>query len=237
MSEVNDPARQADRLDVGRLIVGTLVTIVVLVLCLFPAAGDWTWRRGWAFFGGLMASFVVVGLYLRRVNPAVIAARANKHEGTKPWDYWVTGVLIMLLVLTMPLAALDDSRFHWSNAPWWVCVTGYVLLTLGMAGMTWAEAVNRFFEPTVRIQAERGHHVIDSGPYALVRHPGYVSAFFLVFGIPLSLGSYWALIPAVLTCVVLVVRTVLEDRMLRAELPGYREYAGRVRYRLLPGLW
>ena len=97
------------------------------------------------------------------------------------------------------LCVLDDGRFHWSHVPWWALAIGYVLLIAGLAGMTWAEAVNKFFEPTVRTQIDRGHRVIDTGPYALVRHPGYVSAFLLVLGIPLSLGSYWAVIPAILS--------------------------------------
>ena len=108
---------------------------------------------------------------------------------------------------------------------------------LGTLGTTWAESVNRFFEPTVRIQTDRGHRVIDTGPYAIVRHPGYLAAWFFFLGIPLSLGSLWAIIPAIFSCVILVVRTILEDRTLQNELPGYKEYAKRVRYRLLPGIW
>ena len=103
--------------------------------------------------------------------------------------------------------------------------------------MTWAESVNKFFEPTVRIQTDRGHRVIDTGPYAIVRHPGYASGYLLFVGMPLALGSLWALIPAILSCLLLVVRTILEDQTLRNELAGYEEYAQRVRYRLIPGVW
>ena len=120
---------------------------------------------------------------------------------------------------------------------WWVCVLGYVLLVAGLAGMTWAESVSKFFEPTVRIQTDRGHRVIDTGPYAIVRHPGYVAACVLFMGMPLSLGSFWALVPAAVSCLLLVVRTVLEDKTLRNELVGYEEYTQRVRYRLVPGVW
>jgi protein-S-isoprenylcysteine O-methyltransferase Ste14 len=111
------------------------------------------------------------------------------------------------------------------------------LLIAGMAGMTWAESVSKFFEPTVRIQTDRGHRVIDTGPYAIVRHPGYVAACVLFMGMPLSLGSFWALVPAAVSCLLLVVRTVLEDKTLRNELVGYEEYTQRVRYRLVPGVW
>ena len=103
--------------------------------------------------------------------------------------------------------------------------------------MTWAESVNKFFEPTVRIQTDRGHRVIDTGPYAIVRHPGYASAALLIFGMPLSLGSYWALIPAAISYGLLIIRTVWEDRTLQEELTGYKEYAQRVRYRLVRGIW
>ncbi len=114
---------------------------------------------------------------------------------------------------------------------------GYALLIIGMMGVTWAESVNKFFEPTVRIQTDRGQYVIDIGPYAIIRHPGYVFISTLLVGMPLALGSLWALVPALLSCLLLVVRTVLEDRTLQVELPGYKNYAQRIRYRLIPGEW
>jgi protein-S-isoprenylcysteine O-methyltransferase Ste14 len=116
-------------------------------------------------------------------------------------------------------------------------VVGYALLAIGMFISAWAGSVNKFAEPTVRIQTDRGHKVIDTGPYAIVRHPGYVAAFFLFSGIALALGSLWALIPAAVASLLLVVRTQLEDRTLQNELEGYKEYAKRVGYRLIPGIW
>jgi protein-S-isoprenylcysteine O-methyltransferase Ste14 len=141
----------------------------------------------------------------------------------------------MLAILVV--AALDDGRYRWFPVSWWVCVLGYFLLSIALVGLTWAESVNKFFEPSVRIQTDRGHKVIDTGPYAIIRHPGYVFGFLFFLGMPLALGSLWALIPAFLVCALLVVRTILEDRTLRAELPGYQEYAQRVRYKLVPGVW
>jgi protein-S-isoprenylcysteine O-methyltransferase Ste14 len=237
MMPASDLPHQPEPTDRRRLITSTFWTLLIFVLCLFLPAGTWTWARGWLFFAVVVATLVVISLYLRRANPDVIAARTNRHEGTKFWDRWVLGVLLPLMVSILPISFLDDTRFHWSHVPWWVCGIGYVLLIAGLAGTTWADSVNKFFEPTVHIQTDRGHTVIDTGPYSLVRHPGYIAAVLLILGMPLCLGSYWALIPAILTCLVLVVRTVLEDRTLRAELPGYREYAQRILYRLIPGVW
>ncbi len=147
-------------------------------------------------------------------------------------------MIFLTPVMAIPiLAALDDGRYHWSRLPWWVCLMGYTFLIVGLAGMTWAQAVNKFFEATVRIQTDRGHTVIDTGPYAIVRHPGYSAGYLIFVGMPLALGSLWALTPAILLCPLLVLRTIWEDQTLREELDGYREYSQRVRYRLIPGMW
>jgi protein-S-isoprenylcysteine O-methyltransferase Ste14 len=135
------------------------------------------------------------------------------------------------------VAALDDSRFHWYPLPWWVCLIGYVLFFAAIGALTWAEAVNKFFEVTVCIQTERGHRVIDIGPYAIVRHPGYLGGLFFCAGVALCLASLWALIPGGIASALLVLRTRWEDQTLQAELAGYKEYTERVRYRLIPGVW
>ncbi len=181
---------------------------------------------------------IVVTLYLRRVNPDVIAGRVNRHERPRRWDL-LLGLLVALpTMVAIPIvAALDNGRYHWSHVPWWGCVAGYALMSIGFAGVTWAESVNKFFEPSVRIQTDRSHRVIDSGPYSIVRHPGYALGYPLFLGMPLALGPLRALIPALFFGLLLVVRTVLEDRTLQDELPGYKEYTQRVRYRLIPGVW
>ncbi|MGC8640620.1 MAG: methyltransferase family protein [Isosphaeraceae bacterium] len=225
------------RVDRRRLLISLGGICAYLILGMLLPAGTWKWPRGWLSLGVMVGSSVLAMIYLSRVNPEIIAARVNRHAGTKRWDKILLAFFFPAVMAIPVVAALDDGRFHWLYVPWLYCVLGYVLLLAGMAGLTWAESVNRFFEPTVRIQSDRGHNVVDTGPYTLIRHPGYVSACSLFIGLALALGSLWALVPALSACALLVVRTVLEDRMLYRELPGYEEYARRVRYRLVPGVW
>jgi protein-S-isoprenylcysteine O-methyltransferase Ste14 len=233
-----DGKQLPEPIDRRRLIVSTISSLLIIVLCLFIPAGTLAWFRGWLFLVVLVTASVVITLYLRRVNPDVIAGRVNRHQGTKRWDRILFVIALPTLMAIPILAALDDGRFHWSHLPWWGCVLGYALLITGMVGLTWAQSVNKFFEPTVRIQTDRGHRVIDTGPYAIIRHPGYVSAYLLFVGIPLALGSLWAaLIPAILMVPMMVLKTQWEDQTLQDELAGYKEYAQRVRYRLIPGVW
>ena len=187
----------------------------------------------WVLFGSL----AVAGLYLWLVNPEVVVARIRFHRGTKPWDRILLCFFLPAVYAVFVVGAMDASRFHWLAMPWWVSGIGYVLFPVGVGIFTWAEAVNKFFEVTVRIQADRGHKVIDTGPYATVRHPGYVGAMLFLVGAALGFGSLWALVPAGLASALLLLRTRWEDQTLQAELPGYKEYAHRVRYKLIPGVW
>jgi protein-S-isoprenylcysteine O-methyltransferase Ste14 len=237
MTSANDPLQQPQGINRRRLVLNLLGMPLFFALFMFLPAGTWAWAKGWLFILVFLTLAVLASLYIWRVNPELLAARVNPHQGTKRWDKVLIGFLFLTMLAIFPVAALDDGRFHWFPLPWWVCLLGYALLVVGMVLLTWAQAVNKFFEPTVRIQADRGQRVIDAGPYALVRHPGYVSWFPLSVGIPLSLGSLWALIPAGLSCLVLILRARWEDQTLQAELAGYKEYTQRVRYRLFPGVW
>jgi protein-S-isoprenylcysteine O-methyltransferase Ste14 len=233
----SDQPRQPEPVDRQRLNLAIGRGFLYYLLCLFVPAGTLAWLRGWLFIVFMVGTMIPVFRYLRRVNPEVVTARINRYSGTKRWDRVLMVIFYPSVMAVVVLAALDDGRFHWLLLPWWGCVLGYALLTIGIAGLTWAESVNKFFERTVRIQTDRGQKVIDTGPYGIIRHPGYVSGFLFLVGMSLALGSVWALIPAFLSCAVLVVRTILEDRTLRAELAGYEEYTQRVRYRLVPGVW
>lgn len=226
-----------EKIDICRLILFLLAMPVFLAVFMFLPAGTWLWERGWLFILVFLMSAVAASLYLRRANPDLLAARINRHQGTERWDKILVGFFVVIWLAILPVAALDDGRFQWFPVPWWVCLLGYALLFVGMGLLTWAEAVNKFFEPTVRIQADRGQTVIDTGPYRCVRHPGYVGGLLISIGMALSLGSLWALIPAGVSSLVLVLRTKWEDETLQSKLSGYKEFAQRVRYRLIPGVW
>jgi protein-S-isoprenylcysteine O-methyltransferase Ste14 len=214
--------------------IGSPLTLIALVF--FPV-GRIDWTPGWIFIAVLVAAFGVSALLLARVNPMIYRARSRFQPGTKKWDLMLLAVLFPAFIGEFPLAALDAGRMGWSDVPLWVVLIGYVLLIGGIVVTAWAQAVNPFFEPGVRIQKERAQQVITSGPYRFVRHPGYSAAIAMFIGIPLALASWWALLPAALASVLLVLRTGLEDRLLEAELSGYADYVRRTRYRLVPGLW
>ncbi|QDU50787.1 methyltransferase family protein [Gimesia panareensis] len=220
-----------------RLILDLIGLLVYLALFMFLPAGTWAWPKGWLFIFILLVVVSAGFMILQRVNPEVIVARTHFHKGTKYWDKILLSFYFPAMLAIVPVAALDESRFHWFPVPWWVCGVGYAVLIAGMGIVTWAEGVNRFFEVTVRIQTDRGHAVIDTGPYAIARHPGYVGGILTAAGMALSLGSVWALIPAGFASMVLIIRTRWEDQTLQEELNGYREYAMRVRYKLIPGVW
>jgi protein-S-isoprenylcysteine O-methyltransferase Ste14 len=169
-----------------------------------------------------------------------LAERQNiEHiQNAKAWDKVLAPLMAVSIGFPMVIIAGLDHRYSWSpEFPLWLIVIGFILITLGYAFASWALAENRFFSSVVRIQKERGHVVCDSGPYRLVRHPGYAGNIPPLFGIALALGSVWALIPAAVASIITLIRTVLEDRTLQEELPGYRDYARHVRYRLIPGIY
>jgi protein-S-isoprenylcysteine O-methyltransferase Ste14 len=210
---------------------------LVVAGLLFLPAGSLRWVAGWALLAVLLAASIAAVLVLRRVNPVIFRARSRMQPGTMGWDKVLVTLLSLGMLAILPVAALDAARFRWWPLPAWAVVAGYIPLLAGFALITWAQAVNPFFEPGVRIQAERQQRVVEHGPYAWVRHPGYAGAVLLFAGMALALGSAWALVPAALASAVLVLRTVWEDRLLRSELAGYDTYARRVRWRVAPGVW
>lgn len=222
-----------------------IVITVVFAIFPLPIVGRWDWWPGWAYAAVMIFSAIASrGLAARR-NPGILAERANslKAKGVKEWDKKLVPFAAMIGPLLILIVSSLDARFGWSlalgNAGWmgWIQFTALVVLVLASALGDWAFVENTFFSGTVRIQTERGHHVIDTGPYRYVRHPGYVSAIWTFLAISPLFGSLWGLIPALITCALFVLRTALEDKTLQEELPGYKEYTQKTKYRLLPGVW
>lgn len=208
-----------------------------LLALVFLPVGRLDWLPGWYFIAFVGVAYGASALILARVNPAIYRARSRFQPGTKRWDMILLWLMLPAMVAEVPLATFDAGRIAWSAVPLSVVILGYVLLGAGIAVTAWAQAVNRFFEPGVRVQRERGQNVVSSGPYAIVRHPGYVGALMMFAGIALALASWWALIPAAWAGAILILRTSWEDALLQAELDGYADYARRVRFRLVPGIW
>ena len=224
----------------AREIAGALVTFLLIPLVPLLAAGDWGWAQGWLY------AFITIGMsILSRVlvykkAPDLIKERSTytSAEGVKSWDKkLVPWIAIYLPLVTLIVAGLNE-RFGWPpEVPLWLAGVSLVVILLGYSFGIWAMLSNPFFSAVVRIQTDRGHVTVDSGPYRYVRHPGYISGIFTWLAIPLLLGSFWAMIPAIVACALTVLRTKLEDQTLIEELAGYREYTQRTRYRLLPGVW
>ncbi|WP_241653227.1 methyltransferase family protein [Pseudomonas alkylphenolica] len=233
----SEPARDPAPMSRGTAIAYAIGLPLTLLVLIFLPVGSLAWRPGWVFIGVLVAAFAISAWLLARINPVIYRARSRIQAGTKGWDKVLLALMLPVMVAVLPVATLDAGRFHPTAMPGWLVLLGYGAMLAGIALATWAQAVNPFFEPGVRIQAERHQRVIDNGPYRFVRHPGYVAALWLFFGMALALGSFWALLPALMAAALLVLRTRWEDRLLQAELAGYGEYARRVRFRLVPGVW
>ena len=165
-------------------------------------------------------------------------ARFDKSPDIKAWDKILAPLMAMSVSFPLVIVAGLDHRFGWSPVfPIWLNILGLILNALGYAFADWALVENRFFSGVVRIQEDRGHTVCDSGPYRIVRHPGYAGNILPLAGTVLALSSLWTIIPAAVALIIIFIRTALEDRTLQDELPGYRDYAQRVRYRLIPWVY
>ena len=219
------------------VVVRGILRFVGILIAMFALAGRLSYWQAWAY-GGIGLLFGLGGALLFAQKPDLIEERVRPGPGTKWWDKVFYALYIPAFLAILAVAALDAGRFHWTlPLPTLAYVAGYLVLAAAYALVLWAMWTNRFFSSVVRIQTDRGHHVIQEGPYRFVRHPGYVGAVLLGLASAVALGSLWSLIPAGLMAMLITVRTALEDSTLQRELPGYAEYACKVRYRLLPGVW
>jgi len=217
------------------------MVLVVLVAPLIPMiiSGQWDWWQAWAYAIASSLAFIVSRVLAGRRHPDLLAERGRfmQAKDTKPWDKVLAPLLGLGSILILVVAGLDHyygGSVAFSTSTSIIALLGVVV---GYGFSSWALIENRFFSGTVRIQTERGHHVVSTGPYRIVRHPGYAGGMLGFLFIPILLDSLWAFIPTFLLGVIMIVRTALEDKTLQAELPGYKEFAQKTRYRLIPWVW
>jgi protein-S-isoprenylcysteine O-methyltransferase Ste14 len=217
-------------------LVETLLSFLLLGAALFGGAGRFDWPMAWLYLAANLA-FAALGFLV--LDPELIRERALPGGATRRWDRWLASSgYLCLSPLALLVAGLDAGRFGWSPPlPRALELGALGVFALGNAFALWAARTNRFFSSFVRIQTERGHRVVTDGPYAFMRHPGYAGGLLALWVAPLALGSLWGLLPASVGIGFFVARTAREDRVLHEELAGYREYAARVRWRLIPGVW
>ena len=228
------PTKRGVKRWVTQMIVGTVFFGVIL----FVSAGHLNWVEGWVYLGLNTLTQIISATLLVSRNPDLLTERSSIGKGTKSWDQYLSVAVAVLAPLAIMITAGLNARFHsisvYGNILW---ILGIILAFLCQMFVLWAMASNPFFALTVRIQDERGHSVVHRGPYQFVRHPGYLGSILFSLLCPLVLGSTWVVIPALFSCILIIIRTRMEDATLTAELPGYEEYAAKVHWRLFPGIW
>ncbi len=217
--------------------VQVFTILIIYAVLLFAAAGRLGWLAAWAYLAVYLITVLVNMSIIITRNPEFAAERGRTKQDAKGWDQKVTSIAGVFMIAGLVGPGLD-VRFGWSpQFGTEVEIAGLVGLVLGYVLFSWAMLSNEFFETQVRIQAERKQTVTTAGPYRFVRHPGYVGIILQLMATPFLLGSLWGFLPALCAAATFILRTALEDKTLCDELDGYRDYAERVRYRLLPGVW
>jgi len=238
VSNADDPKR--DQSASPRQWLRLVVVYLLIPLILFVCGGDLGWWQAWLYSMLILAVGLGGRVWAEQRHPGLTAERQDveKVQSAKAWDKVLAPLMALSVSFPMVIVAGLDHRFGWSLLfPLWLIVLGFLLISLGYAFAAWALIENRFFSSVVRIQLDRGHVVCDSGPYRIVRHPGYAGNMLALPGMVLALSSTWTLVPAAVALIIAVIRTVLEDQTLQDELPGYRDYVRRTRYRLIPGIY
>ena len=215
------------------------VMLALHIIIFFISAGHIVGSRPWTFFGASFMHYAMNTIVQYKLNPELLVQRLKrKREGSKLWDEILMRVSNLMVLIAVPvIAGLDIGRFQWSGLDVQFAVLGLAFFITSTVLINWAMAVNPHFEPTVRIQKDRGHKVISSGPYKIVRHPGYLAGILYTLSIPLIIGSVFTFIPVGIYAIFFIIRTSLEDSTLHKELDGYSEYARQVKHKLFPGIW
>lgn len=224
----------------ARTIISLAIYLFLPPALLFGGAGTFKWAMAWVYIGLTVGGLILSRILVARVHPDLLTERSASMEAkdVPAWDKKLVPFISTTIPMLQMLVAGLDKRFGWTQpVSAWVLATGFVLITAAIALAIWAMVTNRFFSAFVRIQGERGQQVVSSGPYALVRHPGYTGGLLTNLGIPLMLGSLWTFAPSLLGIVLIMQRTELEDHFLVKELEGYQAYTKKVRFKLLPKIW
>jgi protein-S-isoprenylcysteine O-methyltransferase Ste14 len=230
-------SRSVRRYPLVKAVFSILIAGGAVALLLLGVAGQPDWVLGWAFIILWIVPKLGMFVYLSWRDPSLLAERMNKHENTQPFDKIILPIYYGFSFGTLLVAGLD-RRMGWSGPmPAVLVAIGIGIFTVMHVIPAWTMLTNTYASSVARIQSDRAQQVISTGPYRYVRHPMYASGIFILLTMPLFLESWWALIPAALAALLMMVRTWLEDRLLHRELPGYADYARRTRYRLLPGIW
>ncbi len=233
MNKTTRITKQGIRYVLREIIYSTINLILLLI-----ASGYLFWSNAWILFFIYISYQVLTFFILFKYNPNLLNARGKAlHENTLSTDK-ILMILYNFCAFSAPIiAGFDVIRFKWSYMPFWTTFLGIGILIFSFIIATWAMTVNPFFEPSIRIQHDRNQKVISSGPYKLIRHPGYLAAIIGAPSYTLILGSWWAFVPIIFDIIIFIIRTSLEDRLLMTELPGYKEYAKKVKFRLIPYIW
>ena len=220
-----------------RYVAQRLGLLSIFACLLFGSAGRLDWLRGWGYLVAVFLLEVITLALLAALAPETLNQRGTLQSGVKPFDRAFAVLWLVLALCTPVVAGLDAVRFRWSTLPGSLFAVGLAVLLVASPFGIWAMVENEHFEQFVRIQEERRHRAVTTGPYRFVRHPGYLGAILGALATPLMLGSVWTFVPAGLLALLFVVRTHLEDQTLRRELQGYEEYTKRTRFRLVPLVW
>jgi protein-S-isoprenylcysteine O-methyltransferase Ste14 len=214
-----------------------LMLVILQAVILFVSAGSLRWSAGWWYIGLYLAMLLLASIIMLPNRTEVIVERSKGTTGGKGWDLRITRLIAIPTLGLLALAGLDQRFDLTPPLPLWVRLSGALAFGIGYAIVLWAMYSNPYFSQVVRIQSEHGHIAVTGGPYRIVRHPGYLGMTVSLLGSVFLLDSLWGFICFALYLILIVTRTALEDRTLRAELPGYSEYAAQTKYRIIPGIW
>ncbi len=232
-------SKERAKLDRGgaRYAIRTVGSVLIQALIFFLAAGTFDLFRGWLLYGILVGTTILTSILLYIVDVELLNQRGKNPEGAKTWDRAVIVIWGVLLFVFALVAGLDVGRYQWTTVDFNLMYIGLIIFAAGFALGIWPMLINKYYEATVRIQTDRGHQVITSGPYRIVRHPSYLGAIIGYLGMPLIVGSYLSYVIVGVLIGLLIIRTYYEDKTLQNELNGYKEYTQKTKSRLIPGIW